>query len=1146
VRSEGQVNGTDQSTRLRALDPLESFAIRAPAGSGKTTVLTNRILRLLAIVDAPEFVVAITFTKKAAQEMKERVIGALCAFQTGALPLDDPQGTYELAKAVLERDDLLDWHLIKDSSRLRIMTIDALNQSLVRQMPLSSRVGGAFTLVEDPSLLYQEAARNALLGIKQTEYKTPVIALLSYFDNNWTKLENLLAAMLSKREQWLPHVSRGYDQSASQCIYANFVSSFLEVLDTKLTTLMKAEMLSLLSYSRENKQNDSQEDEQTFPSTTLENLSVWQSFSALFLTENGKGAWRKVVTVREGFPAPKAFPEAASMKSRWKEAAQFLQQGCPELMEVAFLPAEVFKKDEWGLIDAMSRVLKSAAANLMLLSDKKGLADFTTYSMAALRTLGDDEEPTDLALSLDYRIQHLLMDEFQDTSNSQFELVCRLTAGWSGGDGRTLFVVGDPMQSIYRFRESNVNLFERALETGHIGSVRITPLTLTRNFRSQARLVDWVNLVIPQALEFACESDKYFVSQQATQEALLEPIVFYGSSNKDDLWESEQAYQIISSLKAKQPDAKIGILVRSRTHVSEIVKTLNRRKIAVSSRDLHRLDTQPVILDLLALSRALIHLGDRVAWFAVLRAPWAGLTLKTLHVLSELEPTILGSLSSVTLELLDDEIEYERCTHILEIFSRAQLEGSTCPFSYVVEKAWLRLGGASIYSLDDEFPDAELFFSIVRQLESETILLTGECLQSRVRESYSTAGFSSDVNAVEVMTIHRAKGLEFDFVLLPGLGRATKGETKPLLLWKQFHKERNLGGILISLLPTSQGQFPLYDYLRHVDSRERKEEAIRLLYVALTRARKQIFLIGHTKGEAEKIKPAKNSFLSYLWPALEEMVLKIRDESLIRQKEKKKAANWNHNEETWSVGASLDTAFDQKKLDSFKYSSECELPNQSGQSGFSNITRLTVSSLPKEDDVIFESHRTFDKVEFVWAGSLSKHIGTVTHRLLGLINFKDFSPIFEQDAPCFEAFATRQLLQLGIPEKDLVQAVEIVLRAIKNTLSSSKGAWIFSEQHNDVEIELALSCAGLEGIEKIIVDRTFVDSSGLRWIIDFKTGDHSGSGLTEYLDSEQVRYWPQLERYAEVMSEVSAHPIMFGLYFPLLGEWRQWPYLLPK
>ena len=120
------------------------------------------------------------------------------------------------------------------------------------------------------------------------------------------------------------------------------------------------------------------------------------------------------------------------------------------------------------------------------------MVDFTEVAHAALRALGEADAPTDLALILDQRIEHLLVDEFQDTSFTQLDLLARLTAGWSHGDGRSLFLVGDPMQSIYRFREAEVALFARVERQG-LGALALVPLQLTRNFRAQAGPVEWVN-----------------------------------------------------------------------------------------------------------------------------------------------------------------------------------------------------------------------------------------------------------------------------------------------------------------------------------------------------------------------------------------------------------------------------------------------------------------------------------------------------------------------------------------------------------------------------------------------------------------------------------------------------------------------------
>src|SRR3954470_21392649 len=129
-------------------------------------------------------------------------------------------------------------------------------------------------------------------------------------------------------------------------------------------------------------------------------------------------------------------------------------------------------------------LLKPAVAHLKVVFAETGQADFTEFSHGALQALGSVDDPSDLLLSLDQKISHILVDEFQDTSESQFDLLRQLTSGWNGDDGRTLFVVGDPMQSIYRFREAEVALFLRARREG-VGAVKLEPLTLQTHFPSQ-------------------------------------------------------------------------------------------------------------------------------------------------------------------------------------------------------------------------------------------------------------------------------------------------------------------------------------------------------------------------------------------------------------------------------------------------------------------------------------------------------------------------------------------------------------------------------------------------------------------------------------------------------------------------------------
>src|SRR5256885_15730645 len=130
------------------------------------------------------------------------------------------------------------------------------------------------------------------------------------------------------------------------------------------------------------------------------------------------------------------------------------------------MPPAEYDDRQWEALEAILALLKPAVAHLKVLFGERGQADFTEFAHGALAALGSVDDPSDLLLSLDQKISHVLVDEFQDTSLSQFELLTQLTSGWQQGDGRTLFLVGDPMQSIYRFREAEVSLFLLAKHSG--------------------------------------------------------------------------------------------------------------------------------------------------------------------------------------------------------------------------------------------------------------------------------------------------------------------------------------------------------------------------------------------------------------------------------------------------------------------------------------------------------------------------------------------------------------------------------------------------------------------------------------------------------------------------------------------------------
>ena len=154
----------DRAARRRAIEPGGSFVVQAPAGSGKTTLLTLRYLRLLSDVERPEQVVAITFTRKAAAEMRHRIVGAL-RLAAAPLPPGADERLQELhrhGRAALERSRERGWGLEDNPARLHVQTIDGLNHWLARRLPLAARIGGSSSVVDDARPLYAEAARRTV------------------------------------------------------------------------------------------------------------------------------------------------------------------------------------------------------------------------------------------------------------------------------------------------------------------------------------------------------------------------------------------------------------------------------------------------------------------------------------------------------------------------------------------------------------------------------------------------------------------------------------------------------------------------------------------------------------------------------------------------------------------------------------------------------------------------------------------------------------------------------------------------------------------------------------------------------------------------------------------------------------------------
>ena len=254
------------------------------------------------------------------------------------------------------------------------------------------------------------------------------------------------------------------------------------------------------------------------------------------------------------------------------------------------LPAITYPDAQWEVLLALFSLLPLAAVELRRLFGERGVTDHNEVALSAGRALGDPDSPGDIALILDYKVQHLLIDEMQDTSISQYELLKKLTAGWVPGDGRTVFCVGDPMQSIYRFRDAEVGEFLQARENG-IGVVNLEPLLLRRNFRSGENLVHWFNTIFSQVMplrdDISIGAISYSESAPVEHHAGAGEHVVHPLFGTDAEAEAEYTLELIQRCLAEE--GTVTVLVRSRTQLTDLLPALRRVAIPYQAIEINRL-----------------------------------------------------------------------------------------------------------------------------------------------------------------------------------------------------------------------------------------------------------------------------------------------------------------------------------------------------------------------------------------------------------------------------------------------------------------------------------------------------------------------------------------------------------------------------
>jgi len=850
------------------------------------------------------------------------------------------------------------------------------------------------------------------------------------------------------------------------------------------------------------------------PGTDIETKSIWLGLSELLLTKEFE--WRKSFNKNIGFP-----PSSKSAHPQEKIYLKEIQERMKSLIEkltnhdeirlsfkeLSYAPDPYYQDKQWDILAALHQTLKVVVAQLKLVFQQHGKIDYIENAQAALLALGSDEHPTDLALALDYKIQHILVDEFQDTSNSQFRLLEKLTSHWQIGDGRTLFLVGDPMQSIYRFREAEVGLFIRSRKKG-IHHIHLEPLTLSVNFRSTPNMVEWVNehfqYVLPAHEDIATGAITFCASTAAKQAVDIAAVALHSFFNREDIDQAETIASLVKDIKEKNPDETIAILVRSRNNLKHIIPALRKNNLPFQAINIDPLATRPVVQDLIALTKSLLHPADRIAWLSILRAPWCGLMLSDLLIIaknSAIETIFERLQNQAVLHELSQDAKI-RLLRIIPILQQKISNRCRATLRDWVESTWHLIGGPACVNEWSELEDAGTFFKLLEKLDEGADLSHFDDLDDAIEKLFASPDHHAD-QSLQIMTIHNAKGLEFDTVILPHLESKTPYDEKQLLLWMERSSLAETSQLLIAPVHAiGDENDPIYDYIKRQHAIKSDFESGRLLYVAATRAKKQLHLFFslNTKENSDHLQLTANSLLEKLWPAIK---------NTVHEQFSKQPLN-----RTTPSSNLITTSIKRIKRLVNRWENSIQLPVE--------VTAL---------------HQTISG--FHLQSNNPKYIGTLIHRILENIckhNDTWWKAVNQSNKI---AYIEKQLLQLGMLPEAIPSAIETILLAIDNTLKDPRGRWII-HPHQAAQSEFAITTLVNQSPQQLVIDRTFIDESGIRWIIDYKSSRAEDLPIDIFLAAEYKKYSQKMRNYHAAMQELDNRPIRLGLYFPLIPEWYEW------
>ena len=853
----------------RAADPTASAFVAASAGSGKTKLLTDRLLRLMLSGVAPQRIQCLTFTKAAAAEMSVRLqntLGEWVTLSDAALDarltnLDITPSDELRTKARALFAEVLDL-----PGGMRIGTIHAFCQSLLRRFPLEASLSPHFRLMDDPDAAdAMTEAREDMLAGANSETMQHALALLAGLASA-DQFGRHVVALQADRKRLQDALALGPDLIAAQRRALGITASNdAEILANAVNWQEEPRLRQAAIFVRENGS--------PAVAARAERILLWLDLDAETRVEVWDN-WREEFHTKGG----ETRAAGAFVNQNLAKAQPTLAE--PFLAEAARI-AEVEDSRRALQVAAVSQALVTLAAPMLAAYDTRksnaGLLDYDDLIGRASSLLVDPGAAWVL-YKLDGGIDHLLLDEVQDTAPAQWRIAHALTEEFFAGLGareahRTVFAVGDRKQSIYSFQGADADEFDRArdllrrrvTESGQ--EFREVPLDVS--FRSTEPVLALVDAVFADPIAAAGVTDPgalHHYADRAGHAGCVElwPLALRPDEPPPEPWtvpernqgqrtapqllaerladwiahETSGAVQLASRGRALRP-GDVMVLVRRRNDFARaLVRALKSRGVAVAGLDRLLLTAQPAVQDLMALADALLLPQDDLSFACLLTSPLGGLTDDSLMQLA------IGRGGKALWETLRMRAAERADWHAASEFFSALLSrvDYLSPHALLSEALGLLGGRARLFArlgAEAAEPVDELLQAALAYARTHPPSLQGflHWLRRNAAEVKREQDVAAD--AVRIMTVHGAKGLQAPLVIVPDTTALPPDEGG--LLWAGDPGTRRAVPIFS---PRRELRCASVRQLRDAATARRLEEHNRLLYVALTRAEDRLVVCG--------------------------------------------------------------------------------------------------------------------------------------------------------------------------------------------------------------------------------------------------------------------------------------------------------------